>query len=72
MTNAGASVGEDLAVAGVVALAIYHPWLALGVCTVLLAVGLVLVFVTFGKVRRGWGGTGWPRRKRFARRRTPP
>ena len=53
-SNVGASVGEDLTVAGVVALAVYHPWLALGVSVTLLVLGGVALAVVFRKVRRGW------------------
>jgi hypothetical protein len=64
VTNAGASVGEDLTVLGVVMLAVYHPWLALVVCVVLLAVGLTLLVLVFRRVRRGW--RRWKRRDRAA------
>jgi hypothetical protein len=64
VTNAGASVGEDLTVLGVVMLAVYHPWLALVVCVVLLAVGVTLLVLVFRRVRRGW--RRWKRRDRAA------
>ena len=54
VSNVGASVGEDLTVAGVVALAVYHPWLALGVSVTLLVLGGVALAVVFRRVRRGW------------------
>ena len=54
VTNIGASLGEDLTVAGVVVLALYHPWLALGVTVTLLVTGLVLLFVIMRRARRGW------------------
>ncbi len=54
VSNVAASVGEDITVAGVVLLAIYHPWIALAVTAVLLIVGLGVVFVIMRKVRRGW------------------
>lgn len=54
LTNAGASFGEDVTVLGVVALAIGHPWLALGLSAVLLVCGLTLVFFLLRFVRRGW------------------
>ena len=54
VTNVGASLGEDVTVAGVVVLAIYHPWVALGVTAVLLVVGVVLVFVIMRRIRRSW------------------
>ncbi len=53
-TNIGASLGEDVTVLGVVALAINHPWLALGVSATLLVVGLVALFFALRLVRRGW------------------
>jgi hypothetical protein len=64
VTNAGASVGEDLTVLGVVMLAVYHPWLALVVCVVLLAIGVTLLVLVFRRVRRGW--RRWKRRDRAA------
>ncbi|HEU4515014.1 MAG TPA: DUF4126 domain-containing protein [Nocardioidaceae bacterium] len=53
VTNVAASVGEDLTVAGVVLLAVYHPWWALGISATLLLVGGVLVFLVLRRVRRG-------------------
>jgi hypothetical protein len=53
-TNIGASLGEDVTVVGVVALAIAHPVAALVVTAILLAVGLVLLFYALKHVRRGW------------------
>lgn len=53
-TNIGASVGEDLTVAGVMALALNHPWIALGVSGTLLIVGLFLLFVILRRIRHGW------------------
>jgi hypothetical protein len=58
-TNIGASVAEDSAVAGVVTLAVYHPWLALGAAATLLVLGLILLYVLLRYVRRGlrrWRG----------------
>lgn len=54
VTNIGASLGEDVAVFGVMALAIEHPRIAAGVAGVLLLVGLVLLFVIARFIRRGW------------------
>jgi hypothetical protein len=54
VTNVTVSLGEDVTVAGVIALAWYHPWLALGVATLLFVVGAALVVVLFRFVRRGW------------------
>ena len=53
-SNAGASLAEDGAVAAVVTLAVYHPWIALGVSAALLVLGLVLLALVFRHVRRGW------------------
>jgi len=54
VTNIGLSVLEDVTVFGVVAIAIQHPRLAAAVAGLLLAIGLVLLFVVFRLVRRGW------------------
>ncbi len=54
LTNVGASVGEDVAVLGVVGLAIAHPWIAAGISLVLLILGLVLLGFLLRFVRRGW------------------
>lgn len=54
VTNVTVSLGEDITVAGVIALAWYHPWAALGIAAVLFVIGLVLVIVLFRFVRRGW------------------
>jgi len=53
-SNVGMSVVEDSAVAGVVTLAVYHPWLALGVAAALLVLGLILLFLVFRYTKRGW------------------
>lgn len=54
VTNIGASVGEDVAVGGVVGLAIAHPWAALTVSAVFLIFGIAILFVALRYVRRGW------------------
>ena len=54
VTNIGISVLEDVTVFGVVAIAIQHPRLAAAVAGVLLALGLVLLFLIARLVRRGW------------------
>lgn len=54
VTNVGASVGEDVTVAGVVLLAVYHPWWALAISLTLLVLGAVLAFLVLRRVRRGW------------------
>lgn len=53
-TNITASLGEDVTVLGVVVLAIHHPWIALGVSSVLLVAGLVIVYFLSKVIRRGW------------------
>ncbi len=54
VTNVAVSLGEDVAVVGVITLALYHPWLALGIAVTLFGLGLVLVIVLMRVVRRGW------------------
>lgn len=54
VTNVTVSIGEDLTVAGVVTLALLHPWLALAVASTLFLLGAGLVVVLFRLVRRGW------------------
>ncbi|MGI8433430.1 MAG: DUF4126 domain-containing protein [Nocardioidaceae bacterium] len=63
VTNVVVSLGEDAAVASVVSLALYHPWLALGVASTLFFIGVLLVVLLFRLVRRGWN-------RRVERRRT--
>lgn len=53
-TNVGASVGEDITVVGVVALAIAYPWIALGISLTLLVLGMVMLYFLLRVVRRGW------------------
>jgi hypothetical protein len=53
VTNIAASSGEDVAVAGVVSLAAFHPVAALVIAGVLLVVGLVSVYFAFRAIRRG-------------------
>lgn len=54
VTNIVASLGEDVAVLAVVWFAIEHPRAAAAVAAVLLAVGLVLLYVIAKLIRRGW------------------
>ena len=54
VSNASVSVGEDLTVAGVVTLVVYHPWWALGISATLLVLGAVVVVLLARWVRRGW------------------
>ncbi len=68
VTNVTASVTEDITVAGVVLLAVYHPWWALGITATLLVLGSVLVFLVMRRVRRGLRR----RRERRENRSRPP
>ena len=54
LTNIAVSLSEDVAVIGVVLLAINHPWLALAVCVLLLVAGLAVLVLALRLVRRGW------------------
>ena len=51
-SNIVVSVGEDLSVAGVIALLLASPWVAAGIAAVLLVVGLVLVILLASRIRR--------------------
>ena len=53
VSNATVSVGEDITVAGVVTLVVYHPWWALGISVTLLILGIVIVVLLLRWVRRG-------------------
>jgi hypothetical protein len=53
VTNVTVSLGEDLTVAAVITLALWHPWIALGVATVLFVAGVTLVLALLRLVRRG-------------------
>jgi hypothetical protein len=52
-SNIAVSSGEDVAVAGVVSLAAFHPTAALVIAAVLLVAGLVAVFFAIRAIRRG-------------------
>ena len=54
VTNIGVSVLEDFAVLALVAFAIQNPRVAAAVAGVLLAIGLVILFLVAKLVRRGW------------------
>jgi uncharacterized protein DUF4126 len=54
VTNIAASSGEDVTVAGVVALAVFHPEVALIIAGVLLLLGLFGVYFAFRFIRRGF------------------
>ncbi|MFJ6616456.1 DUF4126 domain-containing protein [Kitasatospora sp. NPDC091335] len=51
LSNIVVSMAEDLSVAGLVTLAIFHPWLAATVAGVVLAVGLLLVWLAVSRIR---------------------
>ncbi|GAA3546589.1 DUF4126 domain-containing protein [Kribbella ginsengisoli] len=53
VTNIAASSGEDVAVAGVVSLAAFHPTAALIIAAILLLIGLISVYFAFRAIRRG-------------------
>ncbi|WGX95541.1 DUF4126 domain-containing protein [Nocardioides sp. L-11A] len=53
-SNIGISVGEDVAVLAVVWFAIEHPYAAAAIAAVLLVAGLVLLWLAWRTVRRGW------------------
>ena len=54
VTNIAASSGEDVAVAGVVSLAAFHPEAALIIVGILLVAGLIAVYFAFRFIRRGY------------------
>lgn len=53
-TNVAVSLSEDVAVVGVVLLAINHPWLALIAAVLLLLAGTAALILLLRLVRRGW------------------
>ena len=54
VTNIGVSLLEDVAVFALVAFAVQHPRIAAAIAGVLLALGLLLLFLVAKLVRRGW------------------
>ena len=60
VSNITASIAEDFVVLGLVWFAIEHPRAAAAIAGVLLAVGLVMLYVVARLVRRGW--RRWKRR----------
>ncbi|GAA2153774.1 DUF4126 domain-containing protein [Kitasatospora kazusensis] len=62
------SIAEDLSVAALVTLAIFHPWAAASIASTLLVVGLVLVWFAVTRIRRFLRN----RRSRRAARRLQP
>ncbi|HMD24988.1 MAG TPA: DUF4126 domain-containing protein [Streptosporangiaceae bacterium] len=65
-SNIIASLSEDLGVAGLVSLAVFHPVAAAIVAAVALAIGIALFATLASWIRRGW------QRRRDARRRRSP
>ena len=53
-SNIVVSLGEDITVAGVITLAVFHPWIALTLASLFFLVGLTLMILLFSLVRRGW------------------
>ncbi len=51
-SNIAVSTAEDFTVAGMVILAVNHPWLAAGIAAVLLACGVTLVLFLASRIRR--------------------
>jgi len=54
VSNIGISLLEDVAVLGVIAFAVVHPWIAATIAGVLLVTGMVLLVAVARFVRRGW------------------
>ena len=53
-SNITVSVGEDVAVAGVMTLAVVNPALAFTIAAILLALGVLLLVLLWSRVLRGW------------------
>ncbi|MFB9766898.1 DUF4126 domain-containing protein [Nocardioides kongjuensis] len=53
-SNIGLSIGEDVAVLAVVAFAVEHPYAAASIAALLLLAGVVLLWLAWRTVRRGW------------------
>ncbi|MFF2812283.1 DUF4126 domain-containing protein [Streptomyces sp. NPDC058000] len=51
-SNIVLSLAEDLGVAGIVAFALFHPWIAAGIAAVLLAAGIAVVIFLWSRIRR--------------------
>lgn len=54
-SNIALSLAENTAVVGVLLLAIEHPWAALAVAAILLALAALLAVTLMRAMRRGWG-----------------
>ena len=63
-SNIIASLSEDLGVAGLVSLAVFHPVAAAIVAAVVLAIGVALFAMLASWIRRGWQGRRDARRRR--------
>ncbi|MFE6865157.1 DUF4126 domain-containing protein [Kitasatospora sp. NPDC057692] len=50
-SNIAVSLAEDVSVAGLITLAIFHPWLAASIATVLLLIGILLVWFAINRIR---------------------
>ena len=53
-TNIGVSLGENVAVAGVVSLAATYPIQAAIVAGVILVIGFVVLWFAFSRIKKGW------------------
>lgn len=53
-SNSIVSTAEDVSVVTVVALAVSHPWIALGVSASLLVAGIATVILLWRLIRKGW------------------
>ncbi|MFE7318569.1 MULTISPECIES: DUF4126 domain-containing protein [unclassified Streptomyces] len=51
-SNIVLSLAEDLGVAGIVAFALFHPWIAAGLAAVLLVAGIAVVVFLWSRIRR--------------------
>ncbi|WP_354639686.1 DUF4126 domain-containing protein [Kitasatospora camelliae] len=51
-SNIAVSLLEDLSVAGVITLAVFHPWIAASLAAVLLVLGVLLVWFAVSRIRR--------------------
>lgn len=64
-SNVGVSLLEDVAVVGVVTLAVEHPWLAAGIALALLLTMATLVFLLLHRIRRALRSRRTRREARF-------
>ncbi|UJB41572.1 DUF4126 domain-containing protein [Streptomyces sp. A1-5] len=51
-SNIVLSLTEDLGVAGIIAFALFHPWIAAGIAAVLLVAGITVVIFLWSRIRR--------------------